>query len=262
MKLYRNYDGSDSGFGDTSVSDTAPDPDNVSSFAAVRTADGALTVTVISKVLQGDTSVTVSLANFQAGAAAQVWQLTGTNTIDRLADAVVSGAAVTLTVPAQSVTLLVIPAAQASISGTVSLQNVAAANIAQPLTFTLTPTGTTSGVVTTQTITLAADGSFTLTNVPPGTYTLGIKGSKWLRKDTAISTTGGNVTGLSVSLLGGDANGDNQVTALDLLAVKRAYNSVLGDANYNAAADLNCDGQVTALDLLIVKLNYNTTGDQ
>jgi hypothetical protein len=154
-----------------------------------------------------------------------------------------------------------VTAAPASVAGVVSLQNVAPANMAQPMTFTLTPTGSTTGGVITQNLTLATDGSFTLTNIPAGTYTLGVKGSKWLRRDTAISTTGGNVTGLSVSLLGGDANGDNQVTALDLLAVKNAYNTVLGDPNYNAAADFNCDGQVTALDLLIVKLNYNKTGD-
>jgi hypothetical protein len=158
-------------------------------------------------------------------------------------------------------TSFLVTAAPASVAGVVSLQNVAAANMAQPMTFTLTPTGSTTGGVITQTQTLGTGGSFTLTNVPAGTYTLGVKGSKWLRKDTSISTLGGNVTGLSVSLLGGDANGDNQVTALDLLAVKNAYNSVLGDANYNAAADFNCDGQVTALDLLIVKLNYNKTGD-
>jgi subtilase family serine protease len=153
------------------------------------------------------------------------------------------------------------------ISGTISLQNVASGNLAQPMTFTITPTNTPAGAtaqpVTTQTVTpAAADGSFTLYGVPAGTYTLGIKGSKWLRKDVSVDTTAGAVTGLNVSLLGGDANGDNQVTALDLLAVKNAYNSVLGSPNYNAAADFNCDGQVTALDLLIVKLNYNKTGDQ
>jgi hypothetical protein len=166
-------------------------------------------------------------------------------------------------VPTGSSTIVAYGLLPATVSGTVSLQNVAAGNMAQPLTFTLTPTGVTAGgAIITQAVTpAAADGSFTLTGIPAGTYTLGIKGSKWLRKDVALDTTGGNVTGLSVSLLGGDANGDNQVTALDLLAVKNAYNTVLGGPNYNAAADFNCDGQVTALDLLIVKLNYNKTGD-
>ena len=44
MKMYRNYDGSKSTFGDTSVSATVPNPDNLSAFAAAalvrRRADG------------------------------------------------------------------------------------------------------------------------------------------------------------------------------------------------------------------------------
>ena len=38
MKLYRNYDGNKSGFGDTSVAATVPNPDNLSAFAALRSA--------------------------------------------------------------------------------------------------------------------------------------------------------------------------------------------------------------------------------
>ena len=51
MKMYRNYDGNRSTFGDTSVAATAPNPDSVAVFAAQRSADGALTVMVISKQL-------------------------------------------------------------------------------------------------------------------------------------------------------------------------------------------------------------------
>src|SRR5262249_51485881 len=51
MKMFRNYDGNGSGFGDTSVSASVPDPDSLSSFAAVRSSDGALTVMIINKNL-------------------------------------------------------------------------------------------------------------------------------------------------------------------------------------------------------------------
>ncbi len=51
MKLYRNYDGNKSTFGDTSVAAAVPNPDTVSAFAAQRASDGALTVMVISKYL-------------------------------------------------------------------------------------------------------------------------------------------------------------------------------------------------------------------
>ncbi len=48
MKIYRNYDGKGSGFGTVSVKDETPDPDHVSSFAALRP-DGALTIIAINK---------------------------------------------------------------------------------------------------------------------------------------------------------------------------------------------------------------------
>jgi len=46
-QIYRNYDGSNSTFGDTSVSASVANPDNLSAFAATRASDGALTVMVI-----------------------------------------------------------------------------------------------------------------------------------------------------------------------------------------------------------------------
>ena len=149
-----------------------------------------------------------------------------------------------------------------SISGTVSLQSVAAGNLGQSITFTLTPTGTTGGSPTTQTVTLAAsNGAFTLSNVVPGTYTLGVKGSKWLRKNVAVNTTGGNLTGLNVPLLGGDFNGDNQVSGADFLGLRSAYGSTPTAANWNPNADFNCDGQVSGADFLVLRSNYGKIGD-
>ncbi|MFY0573367.1 hypothetical protein ACN28S_02470 [Cystobacter fuscus] len=55
MKLYRNYDGRKSTFGDVSVACSVPEPDHLSAFAAQRTSDGALTVMVVNKVLTGTT---------------------------------------------------------------------------------------------------------------------------------------------------------------------------------------------------------------
>ena len=109
FKMYRNYDGNKSTFGDTSVSATVANPDNVAAFAAQRGGDGALTVMVVCKYLTENTPVTVNLAGFAAGGSAQVWQLTSANTINRLADTTVSGNSVSLSAPSQSITLLVIP---------------------------------------------------------------------------------------------------------------------------------------------------------
>ena len=101
MKMYRNYDGNLSTFGDTSVSAAVPNPDQLSAFAATRTSDGALTVMVINKIA-GSTPVTLSLANFAAVYAAQAWQLTSANSIARLADVSVGGGVATTTVPGRS----------------------------------------------------------------------------------------------------------------------------------------------------------------
>jgi hypothetical protein len=109
MQMYRNYDGAKSGFGDKSVSAVAPNPDNLSSFAALRTSDGALTVMVISKVLSGTTKLTLTLAHFAASGTAQAYQLTSSNTIVSLPARSWSGGTLTDTLPAQSITLYVLP---------------------------------------------------------------------------------------------------------------------------------------------------------
>ncbi len=109
MKMYRNYDGNKSGFGDTSVAATVPNPDEVSAFAAVRSSDGAMTVMVINKALSGSSQVSLNLTNFGAGTTAQAWQLTAANAITRLADVPVAGASLSATVPGPSVTLFVVP---------------------------------------------------------------------------------------------------------------------------------------------------------
>ena len=109
MKMYRNYDGNKSTFGDTSVSAGGPNPDTVAAFAAVRSSDGALTVMVIDKYLSGSTPVTVNLANFSGGGAAQAWQLAASNAITRLADVSLAGSSFSASLPAKSVTLFVVP---------------------------------------------------------------------------------------------------------------------------------------------------------
>jgi hypothetical protein len=109
MQMYRNYDGAGSAFGDTSVSATVPNPDNLSAFAALRSNDGAMTVMVISKVLSGDTPLALTLANFTQSGSAKVYRLTSSNTIQHLSNISWSGGVLNDTVPAQSITLYMLP---------------------------------------------------------------------------------------------------------------------------------------------------------
>lgn len=108
MKLYRNYDGNKSAFGDTSVSASGSNPDNVSVFAARRTSDGVLTVMAINKQINTNAPVNIVLTNFLPGGVAQRWQLTAANTITRLSDHTFSSGTISNTLPAQSITLFVI----------------------------------------------------------------------------------------------------------------------------------------------------------
>ena len=109
-QIYRNYDGQNSLFGDTSVAASVANPDNLSAFAAVRSSDGAMTVMVINKQ-HGSTPVTVSLANFPTSGSAQAWQINSASqtTIAHLADVTVANNALSTTVPSQSITLFIIP---------------------------------------------------------------------------------------------------------------------------------------------------------
>jgi len=110
MKMFRNYDGTNSGFGELSVSTTSEmNPDLVSTFGAIRTNDNALTVMVINKQSQKGAEARVTLNAWPAAGNAQVWQLTSANAIARLGDIVVKGSSFTNTVPAQSITLFVVP---------------------------------------------------------------------------------------------------------------------------------------------------------
>jgi hypothetical protein len=113
MKMYRNYDGNKSTFGETSVAATLSNPDTVSAFAAQRSTDGALTVMVINKYLSSNTPATINLANFTHGGVAEVWQLTAANTITRLANVAIGGGSFGVTLPPQSITLLVVAQANA-----------------------------------------------------------------------------------------------------------------------------------------------------
>jgi hypothetical protein len=114
IKMFRNYDGSKSTFGDLNVRVTAPNPDNLSAFASVRSNDGKLTLVVINKDLANYTPVTFNLTNLPPSGTVQTWQLPSSNTFVHLADTTFTNGILTRTLPAQSITMFVLPSATAS----------------------------------------------------------------------------------------------------------------------------------------------------
>ncbi|SAI66796.1 Beta-mannanase/endoglucanase A precursor [Bordetella ansorpii] len=107
FKLYRNYDGQGSGFGSTSVAAVTADPDQVSSFAALRDEGRTLTVVVINKQLDRMAAATLKIGNFAADGQAETWQLAN-NALVRLPDAPYAGSQMEAVLPPQSVTLFVL----------------------------------------------------------------------------------------------------------------------------------------------------------
>ena len=121
MKLYRNYDGQRSTFGDTSVSATvSTNVDLVSAFAAVRSSDGALTVIVVNKQLAAGAALTLATSGFQPAGLAQAWQVASNQAITRLPDAPLSGPTLNIQVPAQCITLFVLPGPPRLVHATMS----------------------------------------------------------------------------------------------------------------------------------------------
>ena len=110
-KMYRNYDGIGGAFGETGVQAISANQSQLAVYAALR-ADSNLTAIVINKT-GNDLSSTLTLGNFQAGSAAQVWRYSGANlgAIVQQPDAALNAGALTATFPANSITMLVIPPA-------------------------------------------------------------------------------------------------------------------------------------------------------
>jgi hypothetical protein len=109
FKLFRNYDGSKSKFGDTSVSSQSGDQSKLAVYGAERSSDGALTLVVINKTASDLTSA-VSLAGFSPAPTAQVFRWTTVaGGVQRVADQSLLSSGFTATFPAQSMSMVVIP---------------------------------------------------------------------------------------------------------------------------------------------------------
>jgi hypothetical protein len=110
FRMYRNYNGQGSAFGETSLQAASADQDKLAIYAAVRTIDGALTLMVINKTALPLSSA-LSLAHFSPGANAQVYRYSSDNlnAIVRAADQPVTAGGFSVSFPANSITLFIVP---------------------------------------------------------------------------------------------------------------------------------------------------------
>ena len=111
FRMYRNYDGAGSRFGDVSVSAASTDQGQLAIYGAQRRCDGALTLMVVNKT-GAELGSPLSIAGFGTGKAQRFTYGPGNlSSIVRGADLPVNRGKVTTTYPANSITLLVLPRA-------------------------------------------------------------------------------------------------------------------------------------------------------
>jgi hypothetical protein len=110
FRMYRDYDGAGSRFGDVSVSSTSSDQGQLAVYAAQRSCDNALTVMVINKT-GSDLTSPLSIAGLHGNSTAQrfTYSPANLNSIVRGDDLAVHSGSVNATYPANSITLLVLP---------------------------------------------------------------------------------------------------------------------------------------------------------
>ena len=115
-----------------------------------------------------------------------------------------------------------------------------------------------------QTFDLAAGGNFTLASLSPGIYDIAFKGANTLRRVVRnINLIAGNESGLLVTLLPGDANGDNSCDSSDfglLIGAFNTDNSTPG-SGYDPACDFNSDGSIDSSDFGLFIGNFGQAGD-
>ena len=114
FRVYRNYDGNHSKFGDTWVRASSADQSDLAVYAARRSADGALTLLAINKTT-GDLTSPLNLSGASVAGPAKVFRWTGSG-ISQIPNQPVSASGFTTTFPASSMTLFVIPTKQIEIN--------------------------------------------------------------------------------------------------------------------------------------------------
>jgi hypothetical protein len=110
FRMYRNYDGAGSAFGDVSVRAASTNQGQLAIYAAQRSSDSALTLMIINKT-GGALNANVSLAGFTPAGNGRVYRYSpaNLNAIVHLADQAVAAGGFTAGFPANSITLVVIP---------------------------------------------------------------------------------------------------------------------------------------------------------
>jgi len=110
---------------------------------------------------------------------------------------------------------------------------------------------------------LQSNGAFSVKVNERGTFDLAIRSTTHLSilQPGILVQDLGTTTGAVTLPFNGDANGDNNITTDDYLALSFAFDTGEGDPLWDPLADFNGDGFVTTDDYLILSQNFDLTGD-
>jgi hypothetical protein len=185
FRMFRNYDGSGSQFGDTSISAVSSDQGSLSIYAAQRSSDNAVTILVINKTT-GALSSSIALSNLNLPATAQVYTYTSASltSIAHPADTAITSGSLSYTFPGYSAVMLVVqPGAAPAANTTTTLSaSTTLINTGQSLTFNVnvaaaagsTPSGTVTLLDGTTSIGSSAlsngTAAFSITTLAAGTH--------------------------------------------------------------------------------------------
>jgi hypothetical protein len=150
-----------------------------------------------------------------------------------------------------------------TVSGTLTLQSYTGAQLpGTSFVFELRD-ASTNALIETDAGTVTAGNAFSFSTAQSaGNYKLRIKGiNRFLAKSQTIVLGASGVSGLSYTLLNGDANGDNIVGTADFNVLRAAWGGVSPNSPYNVAADFNGDGIIGTTDFNIMRTSWGAVGD-
>ena len=143
FRMFRNYDGNGSQFGDTSIGATSTNQGDLAIYAAQRSSDNAVTILVINKTT-GALSSGITIANLNLPATAQVYTYSQANltSIVHASDAAITNGAISYTFPSYSAVLFVVQPSDATAAATTTTLSASATQITagQSVTFSVTVT--------------------------------------------------------------------------------------------------------------------------
>jgi hypothetical protein len=224
FRMFRNYDGSGSQFGDTSISAASTNQGELSIYAAQRS-DSAVTILAINKTT-GALNSAIAIANLNLPATAQVYTYSQANltSIVHASDAAITSGSISYTFPSYSAILFVVQPSAATVTSTTTALSASATQITvgQSDTFSITVTAA-AGSAPAGNVTLL-DGSTSLGTSAlangAATFTIGslAAGTHSITASYAGDSTDGASTSSAVSVQVNASTAPLQATAVTLTA--------------------------------------------